>query len=132
MNLKDPHVPHPIEGVWTPIKGELNSDPVPELVLKNLTFILRAGRYKVLFGEKVCDSGCYKLSSFESPYSSITLYKDNTQTTGPNKSSQTYFHSIYQLRGNRLRICHALDGAIPLDFKTLPGSNRYLITYSRK
>jgi len=39
--------------------------------------------------------------------------------------------AIYQLMGDRLRICYALDGTAPLDFKTAPNSRRYLVTYRR-
>ena len=39
---------------------------------------------------------------------------------------------IYQLAGNRLRVCYGLDGTTPTAFATTAGSPHYLATYRRK
>ena len=39
---------------------------------------------------------------------------------------------IYQLVGDRLRVCYGLDGTTPSTFATTAGSAHYLATYRRK
>ena len=54
-----------------------------------------------------------------------------TGTAGPN-NSRTY-PAIYELKGDTLRICYDLSGAKrPAEFKSLAGTQLYLVTYNRK
>ena len=128
MNPTDNKPGHLIEGIWSPVRGSLNGDPVPEMLLRHLTLTLHCGRYEIRFAEELQHHGSYKLSTFDSPYSTLTLYPDSRFQSD---SGPPCFPSIYQLKGDRLRICYALDGKQPADFQTQPGSQRYLITYRR-
>jgi hypothetical protein len=40
--------------------------------------------------------------------------------------------SIFQLTGDRLRICFGLDGKTPATFVSARGSDHYLVTYRRQ
>jgi hypothetical protein len=42
------------------------------------------------------------------------------------------FNGLFQLVGDRLRICYGMDGTAPTGFVSPPGSTHYLATYRRK
>jgi uncharacterized protein (TIGR03067 family) len=113
-----------IEGNWTPDKAELAGQPMPEAVLKTISLKLRDGSYEVSVAGHP-DNGTYRLDSDAKP-KSITI----TGTEGPNKGKT--FPSIYKLQGDTLLICYDLSGKQrPTEFKTLPGTKLYLVTYKR-
>jgi len=116
---------HPIEGSWQPFKAELAGEAAPAIALTKLCLIINAGTYAVYFGNEVSDSGSYVLG-VQSDHQIITLsslHGTNAGRTIP---------SIYQLVGDRLRICFGLDGAAPTDFAAPVGSPFYLVSYRRK
>jgi len=54
-----------------------------------------------------------------------------TGTAGPIKGRT--IPCIYELHDGTLRICYDLSGAKrPMEFKSLPGTRLYLVTYTRK
>jgi uncharacterized protein (TIGR03067 family) len=54
-----------------------------------------------------------------------------TGTEGPNRGKT--FPAIYELTGDTLRICYDLSGAKrPAEFKTVTGTQLYLVTYHRR
>jgi len=116
---------HPIEGSWQPIKAELAGDVAPDMALAKLCLVVDSGTYAVYFGNEVSDSGNYTLG-LQSEHQSIvlsSLHGHNAGRTIP---------SIYQLVGDRLRICFGLDGTAPTEFASPVGSRCYLVAYRRK
>ena len=118
--------PHAIEGLWLPIRAELDGVEAPAMVIERTELTLRAGKYAVHFADEHHDRGRYELITVESGHARLTL----TGTHGENAGRT--LHAIYQLAGNRLRICYGLDGVTPETFSTRLDSQRYLVTYRRK
>ena len=115
---------NPIEGTWPPFKAELAGEHAPDLALAKMLLVLSAGTYAVHFGGEVTDSGSYTLSIAEG-FHTITL----TSLCGANAGRT--IPSIYQLTGDRLRICYGLDGVAPFSFSAPVGSRCYLVSYRR-
>ncbi len=115
---------HPIEGTWQPIKAELEGDTAPDMALTKLCLVIDASTYAVHFGGEVSDSGTYTLG-IQAEHPSIVL----SSTDGNNKGRT--IPSIYQLVGDRLRICFGLDGIAPTEFASPIGSRFYLVVYRR-
>lgn len=113
-----------IEGAWVPSKAELAGQPLPQAVLKTISLNLDGGKYDVsVAGEP--DKGTYTLNSSTKPKSMVI-----TGTEGPNKGKT--FPAIYELEGEVLRVCYDLSGKQrPAEFKTLAGTQLYLVTYHR-
>ena len=114
-----------VQGSWLPVKAELAGQPMPEAVLKTISLKLENGQYEVFVGEEP-DRGTYTLDAATNPRS-MTI----TGTAGPN-SGKT-FPAIYELKGDTLLICYDLSGAKrPAEFKSVAGTQLYLVTYNRK
>ncbi len=114
-----------VQGSWTPAKAELGGQAMPTAVLKSISLKLEKGKYEVFVGDKP-DRGTYTIDSKTKP-KSMTV----TGTEGPN-SGKT-FPAIYELKGDTLRICYDLSGAKrPTEFKSVAGTQLYLVTYNRK
>ena len=113
-----------VQGNWKPVKAELAGQPMTDAVLKSISLKLDNGKYEVFVGGQP-DRGTYTLDSATKP-KSMTI----TGTAGPN-NGKTY-PAIYELEGDTLRICYDLSGAKhPTEFKTLAGTQLYLVTYNR-
>jgi uncharacterized protein (TIGR03067 family) len=110
-----------LHGHWQPIRAELDGQPAPALALERMEFVLSESGYSVSFGGEVYDRGSFT-------HTETTL--NMTATQGPHDGR--VISAIYQLVGDRLRVCYALDGTAPDAFKTAPGSQRYLVTYRRQ
>jgi uncharacterized protein (TIGR03067 family) len=115
---------HPIEGLWQPLKAELSGEAAPPMVLERMTLTLRSGRYTVHFGGEVSDQGAFIHSSGE-PHTTLTLSGEKGANAGRT------IPAIFQLVGDRLRICFGLDGELPSAFATSSASRHYLVTYRR-
>jgi len=114
-----------VQGNWKPVKAELAGQPMTDAVLKSISLKLDHGKYEVLVGEHP-DRGTYTIDSTTKP-KSMTV----TGTEGPNKG-KTY-PAIYELKDDTLRICYDLSGAKrPTEFKSIAGTQLYLVTYNRK
>lgn len=115
----------PIEGTWQPIKAELAGEVAPDMALATLRLILHAGTYTVHFGGEASDSGTYTLNTLGEIHTIVltSLKGANAGRTIP---------SIYQLAGDRLRICYGLNGTAPAAFASPSGSPHYLVFYRRK
>ncbi len=109
-----------LHGHWQPIRAELDGQPAPALALERMKFILSDEGYTVSFGGEVYDSGGFT-------HTETTL--SMTAHRGPHDGRVV--SAIYQLVGDRLRVCYGLDGTAPHEFKTAPDSQRYLVTYRR-
>ncbi|MSR43053.1 MAG: TIGR03067 domain-containing protein [Pedosphaera sp.] len=114
-----------VQGSWKPDKAELGGQPLPDAVLKLISLKLDKGKYEVSVGGKL-DKGNYSIDPASKP-KGMSI----TGTEGPNNGKT--FPAIYELKGDRLRICYDLSGAKqPAEFKSVAGTQLYLVTYSRK
>jgi uncharacterized protein (TIGR03067 family) len=114
-----------VQGSWTPAQAELGGQPMTDDILKNISLKLDNGKYEVFVGDKP-DRGTYTIDSTTKP-KSMTV----TGTEGPYNGKT--FPAIYEFKGDTLRICYDLSGAKrPTEFKSIAGTNLYLVTYSRK
>jgi uncharacterized protein (TIGR03067 family) len=114
-----------LQGNWKPIKAELAGQPTAEEDLKIISLKLDQGKYEVFVGETP-DRGTYAIDSTTQP-KSVSI----TGTAGPNQGRT--FPAIYEIKGDTLRVCYDLSGfKRPTEFKSLPGTKLYLVTYQRK
>jgi len=116
---------HPIEGNWLPFKAELGGQAAPAMALQSMRLTLRAGQYWVRFASDIHDRGRYEISE-SGALLTITLQGDQ----GVNRGRK--IPAIFQLAGDRLRICYGLDGCVPDAFATGSDEQRYLVTYRRE
>ena len=114
-----------LTGTWEMIRAETAGEPSPDLIPLRVELQLNAGSYAVRLAGELADQGTLTPTSSQ-PYPSLSFHG----TTGPNAGRT--IPCIYQLAGNRLRICYGLDGNLPAGFKTTPDSQLYLATYRRK
>jgi uncharacterized protein (TIGR03067 family) len=117
-------IPPLIEGLWRPLKAELSGETAPAMVLERMTLTLHEGRYQVHFGGEISDQGSYALTP-GSPHAEMTLHGE----AGANAGKK--IPAIFQLVGDRLRICFGLDGTRPQAFATAATTRFYLVTYRR-
>ena len=110
-----------LHGHWHPIRAELDGQTAPDLALENMVFVLSSDGYSVSFAGEIYDSG-----SFSHTETTISMQARH----GPHAGR--IISAIYQMAGDRLRICYGLDGTAPSEFKTAANSRRYLVTYKRK
>ena len=114
-----------VQGSWVPTAAELAGQPMAAAVLETISLKLDHGKYVVFVGGNP-DRGTYTIDSASKP-KSMTI----TGTEGPNHGKT--FPAIYELNGDMLRICYDLSGAKrPTQFKSVPGTRLYLVTYKRK
>src|SRR5580698_1407522 len=114
-----------IQGSWIPAKAELAGQAMTDDILKTISLKLDHGKYEVFVGEHP-DRGTYTIDPGTKPKSMSV-----TGTEGPNQGKT--FPAIYQLAGDTLRICYDLSGAKrPTEFKSIAGTQLYLVTYHRK
>ena len=114
-----------VQGNWKPVKAELAGQPMTDAVLKSISLKLDNGKYEAFVGD-LPDRGTYTIDTTTKPRS-MTV----TGTEVPNKGKT--FPAIYELKGDTLRICYDLSGAKrPTEFKTVAGTQLYLVTYNRK
>jgi uncharacterized protein (TIGR03067 family) len=95
------------------------------MALSSMQLVIGAGTYAVHFGQEISDTGSYSLH-LEADVHTITLVSKR----GANKGRT--IPSIYQLAGDRLRICFGLDGCLPASFAAPVGTRFYLVSYRRK
>ncbi len=109
-------------GLWLPVRAQLSGAHAPELVITKTELRLRAdGTYTIHFDREIAEGGRYQ---FDGPQH-LTLHA----TKGPNAPRS--LPGIYQIMGDRLRLCFALKGPRPTEFVSAPDSEHYLITYRR-
>jgi len=115
-----------IVGTWQVVRAELGGQPMPADAAEHVELEFTAHTYTVRFGGESTDHGRYQLAlEAEVPAIAMTgLSGENTGRTLP---------GIFQLVGDRLRICFALEGTVAPDAFAAPaGTLNYLATYRRK
>ncbi len=110
-----------LHGQWRPVRAELDGEEAPAIALDRMELLFQADTYTMRFAGEVHDHG-----TFIHTVASITLTAQHGANSG------RVIPAIYQLVGDRLRICYGIDGQVPTEFKTSPGSQRYLVTYRRQ
>ncbi len=114
-----------LNGTWEMTQAEFAGEKAPELVVLKTEIELNGREYIVRFAGQVADRGTFTRDSTSEP-KSLTLLGFE----GPNAGRT--IPCIYQLAGDRLRICYGLDGMMPTGFATAAGVERYLAIYRRK
>jgi uncharacterized protein (TIGR03067 family) len=107
------------------VRAEHAGEPSPELVALRVELHFTADTYAVRFAGELADRGTYTHAP-GGTHAALTL----VGIKGPNAGRA--IPCIYQLVGNRLRICYGLAGTPPTAFATSPGTQLYLATYRRK
>jgi uncharacterized protein (TIGR03067 family) len=113
-----------LEGTWQMIRAEQAGETAPELVVSQMSVRLAAGAYEVIFGGEVSDRGTYQETA-ATAWRTLILHG----VVGPNAGRS--IPCIFQLMGDRLRVCYGLDGVLPVEFATREGDRRYLAVYRR-
>jgi uncharacterized protein (TIGR03067 family) len=114
-----------IQGTWLPEAAELGGKPFPDEIRKSITLVVKDDTYTVTVGPAV-DKGTLTFDPSAKP-----KHMDVVGTEGPNKG-KTY-PAIYERNGDTLRICYDLSGkGYPADFKTMEGTQLYLVTYKQQ
>lgn len=113
-----------VDGRWQLLRAEQAGEQAPELVINRTTLVLRAGTYAIWFAGEEMDSGTFETGGVTG---ATTLLLRGSR--GPNAGRT--IPCIYQLRGDRLRICYGLDGTAPTEFTTGAQDHRYLASYQR-
>jgi len=114
-----------LEGTWELIRAELGGEAAPQMLAHNITLELAAGEYTVRFAGEIADRGTYTPDPAPG-INRLTL----TGVEGP--SAGRTIPCIYQLAGDRLRVCYGLDGRVPTAFATSTGQQHYLASYRRR
>ncbi|HWQ34936.1 MAG TPA: TIGR03067 domain-containing protein [Blastocatellia bacterium] len=113
-----------LDGTWIPVTAELSGQQLPDAILRTMKLIMFGSKYVASVGG-VSDQGLVKINA-----RSVPAVMDITGTSGPNEGRT--IRAIYELSGDRLTVCYALDGDTrPAEFKTQPDSKHYLVTYKR-
>lgn len=113
-----------LQGTWAMIRAEYAGEEAPETVASRTTVEFSEKGYRVRFSGQIVDEGTFEMNAAD-PAKRLVL----VGTSGTNEGRT--IRGIYQLVGDRLRVCYGIDGIQPLDFTTRPGQNRYLATYRR-
>ena len=116
-----------LNGIWSPTEAVLGGVPLPLPALKKITLRIDGAKYEVkVEGETEPDQGTSTLNTNTSP-KTMTI----ASTNGPNRGKT--FPAIYELQDDTLRVCYDLSGKKhPTDFKSVKGTQLYLVTYKRK
>lgn len=117
--------PNSIDGTWQMVRAELDGVAAPEFVAAKTEIRLTAGAYEVRFDCQRVDCGSYALDATSEPKTIILRGE-----SGPNAGRT--IPCVYQIAGDRLRVCYGLGGIAPGEFATAVGQQRYLATYRRK
>ena len=114
--------PSELTGRWQMIRAELDGESAPEMVTSRMILELGDGSYAVVYAGEISDAGEWQGGTAAG---TLTLLGNR----GPNSGRR--IPCIYQLAGDRLRVCYGLDGAEPAGFSTAGLKQRYTATYRR-
>lgn len=106
------------------IRGQLGEEYAPELVTQRTQIEFTDRAYRVRFDGDVVDRGTYERNGGR-PYKHLVLRSDEGTNAG------RVIPCIYQIAGDRLRICYGLNGATPTGATTNADLQTYVVTYRR-
>jgi uncharacterized protein (TIGR03067 family) len=112
-----------LTGKWQPVAMQTGDTKFTKEQLKAIEMIIEDGKYLVTAnGQK--DKGTLKLDTKPE-----VKTMDIVGTDGPNKGKT--FPAIYELDGDRLKICYAMEGTKrPTEFK-VAGAKTLLVVYEK-
>lgn len=114
-----------IQGTWLPVAAELAGAKFPDKARQSITLEIKDDNYTVSIAAKL-DKGTLKLDPSAKPKRMVI-----TGTEGPSKGKKIL--AIYELDGDRLKICYDLSGkAYPTEFKSKADTQLFLVTYNRE
>ena len=112
-------------GKWTIEKAEANGEEIKAEDLRDVIITFTGERYELLVKDQR-DAGTIKLDEKQNPKT-----MDSTDTEGDDVGKVT--KAIYELKGDTLRVCYALDGGErPTEFKSKGDRPLLLITLKRE
>ena len=112
-------------GKWKIEKAEAGGKEVESDDLKTVLLTIIGERYEVLVKDKQ-DAGTLKIDETQMPKAI-----DSTDTEGDDVGK--VIKAIYEISGDTMRVCYALDGGErPTEFATKPDTALLLITYKRE
>ena len=111
-----------MQGLWKPNSAVLSGQAMPDVVLQGMSLEITEDNYTVLAaGSK--DQGTLTLDETLKQMQIFSL-------AGPNQGKA--LTAIYKLEDDRLSICYDLSGqSFPDDFTSEPGTQNYLVIYTR-
>jgi uncharacterized protein (TIGR03067 family) len=110
-------------GTWKVDSATLNGQDTTA-GLKAVVLTIEEGKYNVDFAG-MADAGTVKLDPAKKP-KQMTI----TGTDGPSKGKT--MPAIYEVEGDTLKVCYALDGKEPpAEFKSTAENKTLLVTYKR-
>lgn len=116
--------PYPeIEGIWQMVRAELAGEAAPDSMAEQTELELRAGAYAVRFAGHESDRGHYEIGE-RIGFETLVFKGEGGTNAGRTMAC------IFQIKGDRLRICYGLDGILPNGFSTA-GERSYSATYKR-
>ena len=114
-----------MEGTWKVESAEAGGKKVESDELKEIVVKITGDRYEVKVKDKL-DAGTLKLDETQKPKS-----MDATDTEGLDAGKVV--KAIYELSGDTLRVCYAIEGGErPTEFATKEGSPVLMLTYKRE
>jgi uncharacterized protein (TIGR03067 family) len=112
-----------LAGTWKVDAATLNGDDA-KAMLKDAVLTIDEGKYKLQLG--TTDAGTLGIDPGKTP-KQMTI----TGSEGPNKGKT--FPAIYEVDGDTLKICYALNAKEPpKEFKSTADNKTLLVTYKRE
>jgi uncharacterized protein (TIGR03067 family) len=116
--------PDAIRGTWIPVEAILEGKKLPDEGLEGMVLTIERGSYSLRAQGNV-ERGTIELHSALYPRG-----MDLTGIDGPNRGRT--LRAIYEIAGDWMRICYAIDGpARPAKFEATEGERAFLVTYRR-
>ena len=112
-------------GTWKVESAEAGGKKIESEDLKEIVVKITGDRYEVNVKDKL-DAGTLKLDETQKPKT-----MDATDTEGLDAGKVV--KAIYELSGDTLRVCYAMEGGDrPTEFATKEGSPLLMLTYKRE
>ncbi len=113
-----------IQGDWQVTSIEMNGEPLDRDTVTSMVVSIHDSSYKLSGGERD-DHGAFTIDSQSSPYK-----MDITPDRGPDSGEK--LPAIFEVNGNKMRVCYGRGDNRPKAFETSSGSETLLINYTRK
>ena len=114
-----------LQGTWSVVTLENDGTPSPPESVKGSTFVVKGDRYTLKGGQDTF-RGTLKLDPTKKPKALDATFVDDD---GKDKGKA---QGIYELDGDRLRICWREGDKRPAEFASKPGSGARLIVLKRQ